>query len=128
MNKSQKLSLKNSANVIYNGNGYVNLASVDDMEYSEQSVDYKGRTLVSLFLARRAICTLVRYKGSSPEFDLITKQGAQDIVVDELGLTYEQVAKLERVAASDHCLYRRAERVANFLRKVVDIPGYMGRG
>jgi hypothetical protein len=51
---------------------------------------------------------------------------AQINVSRRFGLAWEQVAKLDKVAASTHNLVQRGQRVANFLRRVVANPNYIG--
>jgi hypothetical protein len=115
MNKGQKVALKHAANAIDGTRpaGGVKLGALSFVSEST-SFDHKGRPLASSYLAQRA--------GWLPP----NQKSAQVIVEKQFGLTSAQVAKLDRLAASTHNIRQRGERVARFLRKCVEQPGYVG--
>jgi hypothetical protein len=118
MKKGSKVALKHAANAIDGTRpiGGVELgARAKDLGISTfASQDVKGRPFPSVYLAKRA--------GFAPN----SQASAQRFVADTFGLSAAQVEKLDDVAASTHNIVQRAGRVARFIRRVVEQPGYVG--
>jgi hypothetical protein len=113
MTKEQKTALKRAANAIDGTTGYGVVLGADGDAYGTRT-DFAGNQYSSVYLSLRGGRTIVG-KGSA----LLP-------VCEVYGLTPRQVVKMESVANSTHNLKQRSQRVANFLRRCVDQPGYEG--